>query len=213
MAKNRNRRYFPSQQANRPARFLRRPRIEIDRGLAWFAVWTAPRAEQRARNDLERAGFATYLPTQTLEVVKRGRLVEVKRVPVSRYLFVGTSAAAPDLGGIQGVLDGLHAPWRFAPCLGRLIRIDREPVRVGAGALQAHADECTGNGLYNGRGGTANGRLPLLRYQEARIVSGPFSGLRMSISDLLCDERVRGLVDMLGGKVVVEATQDQLEAA
>lgn len=210
MAKNRNRRYFPSQQANRPARFLRRPRVEIDRGLAWYAVWTAPRAEEQVRDDLEFAGFSVYLPTQALEIVRRGRLVEVERVPVSRYLFVGTSAAKPDLRGIQAVLD---AVWRFAPVLGRLIRVDREPIRVGAGALQAHADECTGNGLYNGLRGAASGRSPLRRYQEARIVSGPLCGLRMAISDVLCDERVRGLVDMLGGKVVVEATQDQLEAA
>jgi hypothetical protein len=27
--------------------------------------------------------FATYLPTQALEIVKRGRLVEIERVPVA----------------------------------------------------------------------------------------------------------------------------------
>ena len=211
MAKNRKlHRYFPSQQANRLVRFLRRPRIAIDRGLAWYAVWTASRAEQRARDDLERAGFATYLPTQAIEVTKRGKLVEIERVPVSRYLFVGTSAASPDFEGIQNVLDGWQSGWVWSgPAFGSLIRIDREPVRVGAGALQAHADEVTGNGLS----AVANGRSPLHRYQTARITSGPLSGLRMQVSDVLCDERVKGLVDMLGGRMVVEATMDQLEAA
>lgn len=211
MAKNRKqRRYFPSQQANRPARFLRRARVEIDRGLAWFCVWTQARAEQRARDDLERAGFATYLPTQALEIVKRGRLVEIERVPVSRYLFVGLDASAPEFERVGSILDGWQPSGWFAPVwLGSLLRVAGEPIRVGAGALQAHADECTGNGLV----GIASGHSPLRRYQTARIVSGPLSGLAMQVSDVLCDERVRGLVEMLGGKVVVEATVDQLEAA
>jgi len=208
MAKNRRQRYFPSSKSGCPI-YIARPRVEIDRGLAWYAVWCASRAERSARDDLERAGFATYLPMQALKIAKRGRLVEIERVPVARYLFVGTSAAEPNFDSIQRVLDGPNPGWHFAPPLGSLMRMSGEPIRVGAGALQAHADEVTGNGLS----AVANGRSPLSRYQTARITSGPLSGLRMQVSDVLCDERVKGLVDMLGGRVMVEATMDQLEAA
>jgi hypothetical protein len=92
---------------------------------------------------------------------------------------------------------------------GSLIKVDREPIRVGAGALQAYADACA----HNASQSLAGGRFRVAVGGEARIISGGLSGLIMQVSDLVCDDRVRGLVDMLGGRVVVEATVDQLEAA
>jgi hypothetical protein len=142
-------------------------------------------------------------------------VVEIERVPVSRYLFVGLpmperTFAEPNFAAVEAVLSWDPTGWVWAHgTTGSLLRVAGEPIRIGAGALQAHADEVTLNGLR----GVANGRSPLRRYQAARIVSGPLSGLRMQVSDVLCDERVKGLVDMLGGKVVVEAMVDQLEAA
>jgi hypothetical protein len=209
MAKNRRqRRCFPSMMGSRPCRIIHRPRVEIDRSLAWYCVWTQARVERQAQEDLGRAGFATYLPTQRIEIVRRGRLVETERVPVGRYLFVGLQMPSPDFGGVEDALGWRPADW-YRPAVGSLLRIDREPIRIGAGALQAFADECAGNGLL----GAASGRLPLARYQRARIISGALSGLVIQISDVLCDERVRGLVNLFGGRVSVEATVDQLEAA
>lgn len=216
MAKNRRQRTYSLSAARGgcvPVR-LRRPRVEIDRGLAWYAVHCRARAERQAQSDLERAGFSTYLPTQAFRIVKRGRLVEVERMPVSRYLFVGLPMPVPDFGAVEIALGWDPTAWlQVEPPRGYLLLTpgcpDQLPLRIGAAALQDHADACAENGLTGG----ATGRSPLLRYQDARIVSGPLTGFRMRIEDVLCDERVRGLVDMLGGKVVVEATADQLEAA
>jgi hypothetical protein len=208
MAKNRGqRRYYPSMAAHTP-RPIVRPRIEIDRSLAWFAIHCRSRAEQQAQDDLQRAGFSTYLPTQSLQVVKRGKLVEIERVPVSGYLFVGLCARQPDFAGVDDALGWSPVEW-YRPALGSLIRIDREPIRVGAGALQAFADECCFAGLR----GVASGRSRFQHGEVARITEGACAGLSIRVQDVLCDGRVRGLVDMLGGRVVVETTVDQLEAA
>jgi hypothetical protein len=206
MAKNRRQhRDYPSTGAYTP-RPIVRPRVKIDRSLAWFAIWTAARAEERAAEVLIQAGFSTYVPTQSFEVVRRGKLIEVHRNPVSRYLFVGLNAVAPDVGAVDGAL----APIGWGePVLGSLIKVEREPIRVGAGALQAYADACAHNAVQS----LASGRFGFAVGGKARIVSGGLSGLVMQVSDLVCDDRVRGLVDMLGGRVVVEATADQLEAA
>jgi hypothetical protein len=208
MAKNRGqRRYYPSMAAHTP-RPIVRPRIKIDRSLAWFAIHCRSRAEQQAQADLQRAGFSTYLPTQSLQVVKRGKLAEIERVPVSGYLFVGLCARQPDFAGVDDALGWSPVEW-YRPALGSLIRVDREPIRVGAGALQAFADECCFAGLR----GVASGRSRLRAGDIARITEGACAGLSIHLTDVLCDDRVRGLVDMLGGRVVVETTVDQLEAA
>jgi hypothetical protein len=208
MAKNlRHRRYYPSLATHTP-RPIVRPRVEIDRALAWYAIQCRSRAEQQAQADLQRAGFATYLPTQSLEVVKRGKLLEIERVPVSGYLFVGLCARQPDFARVDDTLGWSPAEW-YRPALGSLIRVDREPIRVGAGALQAFADECCFSGLRR----VASGRSRLRAGDIARITEGACAGLSIHLTDVLCDDRVRGLVDMLGGRVVVEATADQLEAA
>jgi hypothetical protein len=117
-------------------------------------------------------------------------------------------ARQPDFAGVDDALGWSPVEW-YWPALGSLIRIDREPIRVGAGALQAFADECCFAGLR----GVASGRSRLRAGQSARIVSGALSGLSLQVTDWVCDDRVRGLVDMLGGRVVVETTVDQLEAA
>jgi transcription antitermination factor NusG len=228
MAKNRRQcRVTSGRSAARPfvPRFVPRPRVEIDRGLAWYCVHTRARAERRALDDLTKAGFPAYLPTETFSVVQRGRIVEVERAPVTRYLFVGLCARQPDFAGVERALgwvpqdpEHLTFVWHgvlqtltgaIEPDRGSLIRANDLPVRVGAGALQAFADSCTGSGLQ----AVAGGRSGFRAGETARIVAGAFSGLSIAISDVLCDERIRGLVDLLGGRVVVEATADQLEAA
>lgn len=208
MSKSR-RRYFPARPSAVPIR-LQRPRVEIDAGLGWYAVYTAPSKEEQARDDLERAGFATWLPTVGLAITRRGRLVEVERTPVSRYLFVGLSMPDPDLEGVE---DALGMLWGWSiPALsprGRLLRVNHVPLRVPSGALQVYADECALGSLQ----GLRDGHFGLRAGDRARIVSGAFTGLQMTVDQLACDARVRGLVEMFGGRVAIEATVDQLEAA
>src|SRR6478752_16990 len=109
MAAN-GKRFFPSSRDGRRGRLVRRPRAEINRGLAWYAVWTRPHAERLARDELARAGIETYLPMQTLEIVRKGKLVEIERVPVNRYLFVGLDGADPAFPVVDEALGGV---WRW----------------------------------------------------------------------------------------------------
>lgn len=208
MSKSR-RRYFPARQGCVPVR-LQLPRVEIDAGLAWFVVWTAARAERQAQRDLEAAGFATYLPLVGLAITRRGKVVEIERNPVSRYLFVGLRMPGPDIEGVENAL-GMLFGWSIPtmPPRGSLIRVNHVPLRVPSGALQAYADECA----HGGAQGLGGGHLGLRAGDRARIVAGAFSGLTMTVDQLACDARVRGLVEMFGGRVSVEATADQLEAA
>src|SRR6476620_10201675 len=110
---NKNRRQHRYHSGRSPARpfvprFVSRPRVEIDRGLAWYCVHTRSRVERQAEDELRRVGFSTCLPTETYQVHRRGKLLEIERAPVSRYLFVGLDAAAPEFALLDDVLDPIR---------------------------------------------------------------------------------------------------------
>jgi hypothetical protein len=199
MAKNGSkRRYYPA------------PRIRIDRGLAWYCVATRSRAESDAQDDLDRAGFSTYLPTESVKVRRRGKLVSIERVPVSGYLFVGLNAAQPDFAGCEIALGWTPSAWlQSERPRGRLLHVNHEPLRVHSGQLERYANVCAGNGS----GAGASGRLQFRHGDKVRYVGGLVDGLVMSVADYLCSDRIRCIAERSGGRVVVEAKVEQLEAA
>jgi hypothetical protein len=202
----RPRRYSPSSPPHQAGlRLINRQRIEIDRGLSWHVVFCRAQQERAAERDLTESGFKTYRPTQTFERLHRGKTSTIERAPVSRYLFVGLNPANPDYAeldralwwGNQGIL-GLR--W---DATGSLLRTSDGPIKIGAGALQRFEDAVSGSG---------HSRLQYAVGQTVFVKDGPFSGIPFSI-ETLSDHRIRGLVDLLGGKVAVDLNVDQLEAA
>jgi transcriptional antiterminator RfaH len=61
------------------------PKVSI---MQWFVVHTKPRQEQRALENLQRQGFAAWLPMLSVEKFRRGRLEKVVEPMFSRYLFI-----------------------------------------------------------------------------------------------------------------------------
>jgi len=126
---NRQRRYSPAALTYRGVTRLSAPSVTIDRGLAWFGVWTAPQADRQVELRLRQAGFATYLPAEASVRLRKGTLRPVERLPVGRYLFVGLSASAPSFGHVRGI-EGVMS---FVASAG-------DPLRIPASELQAYAD-------------------------------------------------------------------------
>jgi transcription antitermination factor NusG len=208
----RQRRYSPSTLTHRSGlRLIERHRVEIDRALSWHVVYCRAQQERVAERDLQAAGFTTYRPVQTFERLYRGKTSTVERAPVSRYVFVGLNAVDPDLARVEAVLteDG----W-WPRMSGQVLHANGQPVRIGAGALQRFEDavSCHFDGGLNGSGGAASGRSLFKVGETVFVRDGPFSGIPFSIESLT-DYRVRGLVDLLGGKVAVDLELEQLEAA
>ena len=54
----------------------------------WYAVYSKPRDEFRALENLTRQGFECFLPLLDVEKIVRGRLKTVTEPMFSRYLFV-----------------------------------------------------------------------------------------------------------------------------
>lgn len=203
MAKSRKRprRYRPSSLTHSVPRRIPRPRVEIDRGLAWYALWTAARAERRVAERLTDAGLATYFPAETIQRTQRGKVVEVERPAVSRYVFVGLNAAQPQFDVVHGALEEWTGLWPLI--IGRLLRTAEGPLRVPAGALQRLAD---GLVVYD------SPKRRIAAGDTLKPISGPFAGLT-AVVESSADSRVRALVSLFGGTVPVDFDADQLEAA
>lgn len=198
--KRRSRRYRPSSLTySNQTRRLPRPRVEIDRGLAWYAVFTSPRAEPRILEKLAQRGLASYRPVEAVERIRRGRRVEEEIPAISRYVFIGLNAATPQWGLVHDALEDMAG----IQTLGRVLRSGDVPLRVPASALQRLAD---GISLFE---------APTQRFiagEAVRAVSGPFLSFLVTVEEA-DDYRVRALVDIFGRQTPVEFEPEQLEAA
>lgn len=205
MSKRRPRRYQPSVPADGIVRRRPQPPVQIDRGLAWYCLWTAPRAEAPVTKALREAGLEAYVPVEALAIARGGKVVEVERPVLGRYVFVGLNGFEPEWSAVHAVLDGPHG-WMFGlPVLGRVLKsAENIPLRVPASALQWLAD---------GLEGTASGRsTPFRTGASFRVIDGPWRGLQTEILDST-DTRVRGLLVLFGRQTMVTFTPDQLNAA
>lgn len=181
-------------------RYISRPCVEIDRGLAWYAIFTAARAERRVEAALRASGLATYAPVESVEVLRRNRLVEVERSAVSRYLFVGLNAADPQWHSVHAAFD--LPGFLGQQSLGRILKADGEPLRVPAGQLARLAD---GLSLQGDTLRMAVGSPIVVR-------KGPWEAFCGTV-EASGDYRVRALLDIFGRQTPVEFNADQLEAA
>lgn len=207
MGRPRPRRYQPSALHGTVVR-RPQPRIRIDRGLAWYCLWTAPRAEAKVTESLREVRLGVYAPVEALSVARRGRLVETERLVLGRYVFVGLNAAAPQWEAVFAALQGPFGWVMHRPSLARVLMSAEDiPLRVPASDLQ---------NLANGLEGAASGRsAPERGWQVGKVVKaagGPLAGIAGAFHD--ADEaRVRALFNLFGRKTLVEFRPGQLRAA
>ena len=72
--------------------------------MQWFVVHTKPRQEQRALVNLQRQGFAAWLPMLSVEKFRRGRLEKVVVPMFSRYLFIRLDTEQTNWSPIRSTL-------------------------------------------------------------------------------------------------------------
>lgn len=169
----------------------------IEQCASWYLVHTQPNAERKALFNLERQGFASYLPRYQRRR-RRARKVEIVLAPLfPRYLFVA--------------IDVTKQRWR---CINSTLGVSRlvchgdtpviVPTQVIEG-LQAH--EGTDGSIR------LQSRLCFNLGQKVRILDGAFSsclGLYEGMSD---QHRVAILLDLLGRKVRLVLDADLICAA
>jgi transcriptional antiterminator RfaH len=154
----------------------------------WYVAQTQPHAEERARVNLERQGFRTYLPRYRRERRHARRRDIVKAPLFPGYIFVE--------------LDIEGAPWRsINGTLGvtQLVCYGERPAAVPAGMVEEIVGRAGEDGLIELQPATLRKGEPL------RIVSGALAECRGLFERMADQDRVVLLLDLLGRTVRVQA--------
>jgi transcriptional antiterminator RfaH len=161
---------------------------------SWFVVYTHPREEAVAEENLARQGFTTYWPRYAKRVSHARKVQEVAASLFPRYLFVAFDPAVHGWRSIRstrGVVD--------------LVRHGNEPTRVCDGlieAIRAREDE---------RGTVVLGRqIELEKGQRFRLKGGAFDAHELIFDARKDSERVVALLTLLGREFTVEIPVAQI---
>lgn len=80
---------------------------------AWYLVYTKPKGEVTAKENLNRQGYEAYLPLINISKRRRGRYVTLTEPMFSRYLFIQLNQTTDDWSPIRSTL-GVAAMVRFS---------------------------------------------------------------------------------------------------
>jgi transcriptional antiterminator RfaH len=162
----------------------------------WYIVRTHARAEVKASLNLERQGFATYLP-RYLKRRRHARRVEIVPAPLfPRYLFVAIDVATQRWRSIQSTFG-----------VAQLVCSGEGPSAVSAAVvdeLRRREDD---------KGFVQLARRGFARGEKVRVVEGVFAACLGLFEGMTDNERVTILLDLLGRKVRVVMDLDAVAAA
>jgi transcriptional antiterminator RfaH len=148
---------------------------------AWHLIYTKPRQELNATENLRRQGYTIYLPMLHSRKRKGSRTTETLVPLFPRYLFIHLTAGLDDWG-----------PIRSTTGVSSLVRFGMEPVRVPDGlidCIRARENE----------DGTHQETAPEFTHgDKVQITDGPFSGYEAIFQTQRSEERVLILLDVVG---------------
>lgn len=163
---------------------------------AWYLVYSKPRQEHVALENLLRQGYSGYLPLLRERRRRQGRLRTVDGPMFPRYLFVRLSDETDDWGPIRSTI-GVVSLVRFG---GRAARVPDDLIAV------LYAAE-NGQGVYEPP-------VPALRPGDAvRIVDGVMAGYEAIFQARSGHERVLLLLEIAGKSARIEVDADHVEPA
>ena len=147
----------------------------------WFAVFSKPRREVEAAEQLERQGFMAFLPRVRARRRLRGQWREVIEPMFSRYLFLRATPGLDDLRPIRSTRGVIG-----------LVRFGGEPRPVPEALIAELQRLCS----------ATNGALdlpePLPPGSRVRILEGPFAGYEAELLSQDGRHRARVLLELLG---------------
>jgi transcription elongation factor/antiterminator RfaH len=166
----------------------------LSAGERWYAVRTLPWREARACAQLQNQNFRTFLP-QSVKTVRHARKFSTGRAAFfPQYLFASFDVTRDQWRSINGTIG-----------VSGLVMRGELPHPVPQGVVETLLDMTDAEGLLQFG--------PQLRVGDrVRVVAGPFAEQFAVCARLNGADRVRILLDIMGGQVPVEVRRDQLIA-
>jgi transcriptional antiterminator RfaH len=162
--------------------------------LAWYLVYSKPRQEGVAAENLSRQGYENYLPLIRTRRRRQGQYVTLIEPMFPRYLFIHLSDQTDNWGPIRSTLG-----------VSSLIRFGDIPAQVPDGliaALRGREDET----------GVQQFELPDFKPGDrVRIAEGPMAGYEGIFQARSSKERVVVLLDVVGKATRVQMPLSHIE--
>ena len=163
---------------------------------AWYLVYTKPRQENQAQENLVRQGYEVYLPRVRLMRKRRGRQVAIIEPLFPRYLFIRLDSQNDNWSPIRSTIG-----------VASLVRFGTSPARV-PGDFVAYLMTREGEeGLH------AWAEPALTAGERMRVTEGPFKGYEGILLAKTGHDRVLLLLDMLGKEVRTNLSTFKIESS
>lgn len=164
--------------------------------MHWYLVYTKPRQERCALENLERQGFRCYLPTLPSEKLRQGELTVSNEPLFPRYLFVrlGQKGSAPS-----------WSPIRSTKGVNHLVSFGLEPAKVADSLVEVlRAQEASVQ--------TQPERL-FKPGERVSLTQAPFTGIEGIYQMTNGERRAMVLIELLSRQVRVQVTPANLRKA
>lgn len=164
--------------------------------MYWYLLFTKPRQEKCALENLERQGFQCYLPTLPSEKLRQGLLTVSDEPLFPRYLFIR-------LG--QGDSAKSWAPIRSTKGVSRLVSFGIESARVDDGLIELlRTQEASVQ---------AEPERLIKPGERVRLTDAPFAGIEGIYQMADGEHRVIVLIEILSKHVAVRVAPASLRKA
>ena len=168
--------------------------LNISAENAWYLIYTKPRQELLAQENLQRQGFSTYLPIIERKKKRQGRKVKSVEAFFPRYLFISLNKTTDDWSLIRSTIG-----------VANLVRFSQYPVTVPETLIsQLVLNENPDTGMHEEA-------AKMLVGKRVRIKDGALSGYEGVFEANSGDERVIILLNVMGNQSQVKVDSDSLE--
>jgi len=168
-----------------------------DAQASWFAVYTKPRQEHIALENLERQGFDCFLP-MAVNPYQRRSAKKLRIEPLfPRYMFLNAIPDQQSLGPVRSTLG-----------VATLVRFGMELARLPETVITAIHNRCDpGTGLVK------LDPAPVVPGDNVKVFDGPFAGIEGIFKERKGEKRALLLMSMLGTESTVEVDLMLLQKA
>ena len=161
---------------------------------SWYLIHSKPRQERIAGGNLERQGYAIYLPMTSARRRRRGRAIHVIEPMFPRYLFIHLSDQSDDWGPIRSTIG-----------VSKLVHFGQVPALVPDTLITNLREREDGEGIQI---------IPSREFQEGdkvRIAEGPFEGYEAIFHSKTARDRVILLLEIAENYARLTVNQTVIE--
>jgi len=154
--------------------------------MHWYLIYTKPRQEKCALQNLEQQGYQCYMPLLPKEKLRQGALAVSEEPLFPRYLFINLA---------QDFMAKSWSPIRSTKGVSRLVRFGAEPARVDDALIE----------LLRSHEARVLGQPERLFKPGERVLltEGPFAGIEGIYQMADGDRRVMVLIELMSKPVAM----------